>query len=105
MSVTRLVWLACLVLAVPTALAQGVYDDGLLAVKRMFADHEIAAINEPYVGIGTSNGIASGLFPIESTGVTTEPIRQRQRLLRYKLLSGNLLCFSIHTAEILHQYQ
>ena len=36
----------------------------------------MAALSEPYVGIATSKGITPGLFPIKSTGVSTEPVRQ-----------------------------
>ncbi|HKG68748.1 MAG TPA: DUF3500 domain-containing protein, partial [Segetibacter sp.] len=33
-------------------------------------------LNKPYGGIVTSKGIEKGLFPIRSTGVTTEPIKK-----------------------------
>ncbi|HLL43419.1 MAG TPA: DUF3500 domain-containing protein [Segetibacter sp.] len=33
-------------------------------------------LNKPYGGIVTSKGIEKGLFPIQSTGVTTEPIKR-----------------------------
>ena len=33
-------------------------------------------LNKPYRGIVTSKGIEKGLFPIQSTGVTTEPIKK-----------------------------
>ncbi|WDQ16650.1 DUF3500 domain-containing protein [Rhodopirellula sp. P2] len=32
-------------------------------------------VDEPFVGITTSDGLQKGLFSIESTGVTTEPVR------------------------------
>jgi len=60
----------------PLAFGQAEYDDEFLAVKRLFADNEIAALAEPYVGIRTSSGIEPNLFPIRSTGVSTEPVRQ-----------------------------
>jgi Protein of unknown function (DUF3500) len=70
-------WPALVACAVVTFGAHGQSDDGdpLLRVRRLFADDEIAALKEPYVGIATSKGIDSSLFPIRSTGVSTEPIR------------------------------
>lgn len=54
---------------------QWTYDPQLLSVKTMFAENEQAALATPYVGIATSEGVQSGLFPIRATGVSTEPIR------------------------------
>lgn len=65
-----------LAVLVSLALSQGQYDDALLAVKRRFAMMEIKALAEPFKGIATSQGITPGLFPIRSTGVSTEPIRK-----------------------------
>lgn len=62
-------------LPVPFVFGQGAYDDVLLGAKSLFAANEIAALNEPYVGITTSAGLVSGLYPIEATGVATAPIR------------------------------
>ena len=67
--------LMCALLS-PSVFGQGRYDDALLSVKRLFASNEVAALSEPYVGIATSKGITPGLFPIKSTGVSTEPVRQ-----------------------------
>ena len=63
-------------LASTLALSQSTYDDALLAVKRQFARNEIAALAEPFTGVATSSGVVSGLFPLHSSGVSTEPIRQ-----------------------------
>jgi len=55
--------------------SQAEYDDALLAVKQRFSEREIAALAEPFRGIETTEGIKADLFPIRSTGVSTEPIR------------------------------
>ena len=83
---SRKVWPSLLVLGALTssALGQGSYNQLLLRVKRVFADNEIAALNEPYIGIMTSAGMESDLFPVRSTGVTTGPIRYAA-----EKLSGN----------------
>lgn len=65
-----------LAVLVSHAFSQGEYDDALLAAKRRFAEMEIRALAEPYKGIATSEGITPGLFPVHSTGVSTEPIRK-----------------------------
>ncbi|PCJ39777.1 MAG: hypothetical protein COA71_12890 [SAR86 cluster bacterium] len=56
------------------SMAQSEYNPGLLAVKKMFADIEINALAEAYTGVGASSGLESGLFPIASTGVSTQPL-------------------------------
>jgi len=71
----RSVWPSLLALFAVTWGAHAQDVETFLRVKRMFADGEVAAINESYVGIATSKGITSGLFPIRSTGVSTEPVR------------------------------
>lgn len=40
------------------------------------ASREAAALAEPFRGIATSAGIERGLFPVKSTGVSTEPVRR-----------------------------
>lgn len=57
-------------------LAEEGYEEraNLLNVKTFFADREINALAEPFVGLRTSEGIEKDLFPIESTGVSTKPI-------------------------------
>ena len=49
------------------------YED-ILRLKKQFADNEIQAVSEPYVGVGSKDGIDTGLFTISSTGVSTKPI-------------------------------
>ena len=56
------------------AVAQTDYGDGLLQVKRRFADAEIASISEPYQGVETDTGRRSDLFPLRETGVSTAPV-------------------------------
>jgi len=58
------------------AFSQISYDEGRLAVKRRFAENEIAAIAEPFRGVATSSGIEHGLFSIRPSGVSTDPIRE-----------------------------
>ena len=55
---------------------QSTYDDQVLARKRQFARNEIAALADPFRGVATSSGVASGLFSIRPTGVSTEGIRE-----------------------------
>ncbi|WP_297823534.1 DUF3500 domain-containing protein [Segetibacter sp.] len=54
------------------AIAQPVYG----ALNDRFRKSENDNLNKPYQGIVTSKGIEKGLFPIKSTGVTTEPIKK-----------------------------
>ena len=43
--------------------------------RRMSADAERNGLAEPFKGITTNGTVAPGLFPIHSTGVSTEPVR------------------------------
>jgi hypothetical protein len=52
----------------------------LEALKERFAKIENENLNKPYEGIITSKGKENGLFPIKSTGVTTEPIKKAAEL-------------------------
>jgi len=54
--------------------AQSSYDPGTLTTKKRFAEREQKALAEPFVGIRTSEGLAPDLFPLASTGVSTQPI-------------------------------
>ena len=56
------------------ARAQGRVDDALLNRKRLFAEQQLAALAQPFVGVHTAAGVAPGLFPIRATGVSTAPI-------------------------------
>jgi hypothetical protein len=43
--------------------------------RRMSEDFERQGLAEPFKGITTDGNVAPGLFPIQSTGVSTEPVR------------------------------
>ena len=63
--------LALLVMSLATF---GQYPQNLLNQKRTFDQMAADALGEPYVGLTTSDGLRTGLFPIRSTGVSTAPI-------------------------------
>ncbi len=44
--------------------------------KAMSADYEKKGLAEPFVGITAKGKVETGLFPIRSTGVTTEPVQK-----------------------------
>jgi hypothetical protein len=44
-------------------------------VKRQSADAERNGLAEPFKGVTTNGTIETGLFPVKSTGVSTEPVR------------------------------
>lgn len=50
--------------------------DWVLPVKQRFADDEKKALAEEFIGVRTEEGLQSGLYTIEATGVSTEPIMQ-----------------------------
>jgi hypothetical protein len=60
--------------AAALARAQGRVDDALLSRKRLFAEQQLAALAQPFVGVHAAAGVAPGLFPIRATGVSTAPI-------------------------------
>src|SRR5215475_223382 len=43
--------------------------------RKMSEDAERAGLAEPFKGITTDGRVTGGLFPIQSTGVSTEPVR------------------------------
>lgn len=51
------------------------FPEEALEIKRLFAGREAAAVAQPFTGVHTAGGIEPGLYPIRSTGVSTEPIR------------------------------
>lgn len=57
-----------------TANAETEYSNELLSVKQMFAKKEIAALSEEFVGVVSKTGKQTGLFPVKSTGVSTQPV-------------------------------
>jgi hypothetical protein len=58
------------------AFAQRRYDEELLKVKSRFMEQELMALAKPFVGVTLNGSAVSGLFPIRTTGVSTEPIRK-----------------------------
>lgn len=54
--------------------AQSEYSRGLLNTKRIFSQGLAESLAQPYVGVVTSEGKQEGLFPVISTGVSTEPL-------------------------------
>src|SRR5262245_62560875 len=43
--------------------------------RRMSADFEAKGLAEPFKGLTTNGEVTPGLFPIQATGVSTEPVR------------------------------
>ena len=65
---------AMLIAAVGCAKAQDQYDEGLLAVKLRFANQELEAISKKFNGVTADGELVPDLFPIQQTGVSTDPI-------------------------------
>ncbi len=61
-------------LLLSTVNAETEYTDETLSVKRRFADNEIAALAREYVGVVSKTGKQTGLYPVKSTGVSTQPV-------------------------------
>jgi hypothetical protein len=62
--------------AAPAAPQSGTPETWAARAARMSAAADAKGLAEPYKGITTSDGkIVTGLFPIKSTGVSTEPVR------------------------------
>src|SRR5215813_6934488 len=57
------------------ALAQQQPADMAERFRRMSADAEQKGLAEPFKGLTTDGRIVPGLFPVHSTGVSTEPVR------------------------------
>lgn len=57
-------------------LAQTEYSNSLLNTKRIFSDALASSLNEPFVGVVTSAGKQSDLFPVVATGVSTQAIKE-----------------------------
>jgi hypothetical protein len=51
-------------------------DPKVLEYNRRYVDTGLAAASEPYRGITTDGAIVPGLFPIQRTGVSTQPLRE-----------------------------
>lgn len=75
--VTAVALLGALFVTVPIVLgAQALREEMAERFKRMSRDAEQAALAAPFHGLSTDGAITPGLFPIRSTGVTTEPVRK-----------------------------
>jgi hypothetical protein len=61
-------------LGLAAATAQQI-GDRAARVARMSAEAEARGLAEPFRGITTDGTVRSGLFPVASTGVSTEPVR------------------------------
>lgn len=83
------------------ARAQPGLDDALLARKRMFAEEQLAALGQPFVGLRTSAGARSGLFPLRATGVSTAPIVKAAQDFLAALTPAQLIrtVFAVDDAE------
>ena len=68
--------LAALLLLAHVAAAQQQPADPEERFNRMSRDAEAKGLAEPYKGITTDGKVVPGLFPIRSTGVSTEPVRK-----------------------------
>ena len=58
---------------------------GMEGATKAFAKRESDALSQDFVGVRTSDGLQSGLFPIKSTGVSTKPIVDATRLFLAQL--------------------
>ena len=56
------------------AIAQTQYPESLLNMKRTFSRGAAQAMGEPFVGLRTSAGLQTGLFPVQASGVSTGPV-------------------------------
>lgn len=62
------------VLGSAQAFAQTEYSNGLLNTKKIFSEGLAKSLAEPFVGVRSSGGKQEGLFPLVSTGVSTQPL-------------------------------
>ncbi len=74
-SLVLLVVVAVVVTSQTSASQQSSTPDVKSRFQRMSQEAEKKGLAEPYKGIVTGSGVVSGLFPIRSTGVSTEPVR------------------------------
>lgn len=59
---------------VSAAQNSGTYSESLLNTKRIFSEALATALAQPYQGVEVSDGKREDLFPIESTGASTDSI-------------------------------
>lgn len=66
-----------LFLAIPyTTIAQESVSNRFERFRKMSAEYEAEGLAAPFKGIRTNNGMEEGLFSVQSTGVSTEPVRE-----------------------------
>jgi hypothetical protein len=56
------------------AQAQSGVTDAMLARRQAFAEQQLAALAQPFVGLRTGAGVTAGLFPVRASGVSTAPM-------------------------------
>ncbi|MGH9660146.1 MAG: DUF3500 domain-containing protein, partial [Bryobacteraceae bacterium] len=73
---TRLLALTCFVALLGVALSQQPAGDRMQRFRTMSSQAETRGLAEPFKGITTNGVVVPDLFPIRSTGVTTESARK-----------------------------
>lgn len=73
--VVKLTVVVAATLSAWVGLSQSQYPSNLLDQKGNFSQGTAVALGEPFIGVTTSAGKVSGLYPVRSTGVSTELIR------------------------------
>ena len=68
--------------------AQSRVTDAMLARKKAFAEQQLAALAQPFVGVHSTAGVTPGLFPIRASGVSTAPIVQAADAFLATLTAG-----------------
>lgn len=79
-----------LLLTGTTVLSQSLYPPNLLNQKANFSRGATNAMAQPFRGVAASTGIVEGLFPIRSTGVSTQVIRAAADAFLATLNTGEL---------------
>jgi hypothetical protein len=72
----RLVPLACFAFLIGVALSQRPPGDRLERARAMSQQAEARGLADPFKGVTTNGNLVPGLFPLRSTGVSTEPVRK-----------------------------
>ncbi len=76
------------------------FPAGIMPAKAGFHGLEDEALAQPFVGIHTSAGIQSGLFPLRSTGVSTEPVREAASTFLATLSPSQLMRTQFHVQDL-----
>ena len=90
--ISTLILLAAWSAFLPHAYAQSQqgYSESLLNTKRIFSQGLADAIGQPFRGVATSSGLVEGLYPLRTTGVSTEAIRAAAEDFLSTLTTGEL---------------